>query len=304
MMGGFRARVALGVAAVLVGCNALTGAADLEADRGEGALDPRRLEDVDAASSRNDGSPTTSPPEGDGSTVPVGDAGTDAPLAVDGDAGPPLGFCASLSPAPTLCTDFDDGVFPAPWTIGQLGTSTTTSTNAASRSPTRSLLLDVPGGASGAAFLEKAFPAAAATKVSVSFSVLLVSRDQARDLELGTILLGLSGGNRYEAQLELIAGNELNIEEETPASDGTVPQRDVALGVTLPTGVWKRITWSISFAAGSSSLAVALEGAASPAPLAVQAHRYPSAPIVRIGDEAASTYQSQVRFDDIVVNVQ
>lgn len=290
-MMGWSARIG-GVGLVLalpvaVACNALTGASDLSAD-GDGVLAPRRPDEVDATSPRNDGS-----------TVLVGDSGSDAPLDAT-----PLGFCASLSPSPTLCTDFDDGVFPGPWTVGLAGNATTTATNAASRSPTRSLLLDVPGGADGAAFVSKGFATAPKTKVTVSFSVLLESRDVARDLELGTIQLGLSGGNRYEAQLELIGGNELNIEEETPTADGNVPQRDVPLGVTLTPGVWKRITWSIGFGVGTSTMAVVLEGVTNPTPFAAEAHRYLAAPIVRIGDEFPSPYQSKLRFDDVVVDIQ
>jgi hypothetical protein len=297
---GWGVRMAMGTTlALVVACNALTGV-DALSTHADGALGPRPADDLDAASTRNDEA-STPPPDGDGSTVFTSDAGSDATP----DTGP-LGFCEALSPKPTLCTDFDDGIFPGPWTVGQLGASTTTSTTAASRSPSRSLLLEVPGGADGAAFVTKAFSAAAATKITVAFSVLLDARDVARDLELGTILLGKSGGNRYEAQLELIADNELNIEEEAPEADGGVPQRDVALGANVTPGVWTRITWTIAFAGTSSTLTVKSEaGAASgTSSFGVAAHRYPGAPIVRLGDEYQTPYASKVHFDDVVVDIQ
>ena len=294
---GWGARTATGTTlALVVACNALTGV-DALSTGGEDALGPRPADDLDAASTRNDGE-STRPPDGDGSTVFTGsDASPD---------GGPLGFCASLSPKPTLCTDFDDAIFPGAWTVGQLGASTTSSTTTASRSPARSLLLEVPGGASGAAFVSKAFPTAATTKITVAFSVLLDARDVARDLELGPIVLGKAGGNAYEAQLELIGDNELNIEEEAPEADGGVPQRDVAVGANVTPGVWTRITWTIALGGTSSSLTVRSEaGAASgTSTFGVAAHRYPGAPTVRLGDEYQTPYASKVHFDDVVVDIQ
>jgi len=54
---------------------------------------------------------------GDAPTTAVVDAGaSDAATAETSVEAAAAGFCASLSPKPTFCSDFDDGLLPGPWT--------------------------------------------------------------------------------------------------------------------------------------------------------------------------------------------
>src|SRR5262245_36529262 len=106
---------AAAIALLVVACNGLTGVGALDAvdesstsGGGDAAVDQSSGTD---GSSGGDGGAL-----GDSGAIDISDdGGTDA--SSDADAAPPLGYCASL-PAGTadVCTDFDDNVFPGPWT--------------------------------------------------------------------------------------------------------------------------------------------------------------------------------------------
>jgi hypothetical protein len=112
-------------------------------------------------------------PEASGDDAP---AGADAP---DAGADANLGFCASLSPAPRLCADFDEGQpLQAGWTLLDLypaGMMAKLDTNALS--PPGSFLSAInPSGAPSSARLQESVPALS-SHVHVAFAMLLQPTD-------------------------------------------------------------------------------------------------------------------------------
>ena len=240
----------------------------------------------------------------DGSSSPVTDAAVD-PQGIDGSpeaAAPPKGYCAGLMPAPTLCTDFDDAVFPGPWLTRTNGGGSTSLASNGGRSLPAAALLTVSG--SGNAYLERTFPTAASTELHIGFNVhptAITLGGTTTGYELVVVRLGTRGGNPYELQLERADG-ELNIEEERPASDGTISEDDTKLGIPLALGSWRRIDVRLELGNGSSSLTVEAEGAA-PVTKPLSAHLYNVAPTIMIGHNGPSN-TIDVRYDDIVVDVR
>lgn len=294
------ARFALAAApalmALALACNALTGVGDLGIDDGtrvastdDAAVD-RTVVSVDSGAP-NDGSLGND----DGSIVVIDDAGQDADAA-------PLGFCASLSPAPALCTDFDDNVFPGPWTSTVTGLATATLVTSTFRSSPRALHLATPGGTSGTAFVSRTFPTVAQSEVVLSFAVR-AGQQRPVEHELAVIFLGSAGGNRYQIQFELLDNGVLNLEEEFPDADGGVPQKDDPLGVTLSLGVWTRVTITLAIGVSSSNVTFAIEGSA-PVTKSVVAHNYKAAPRIVIGHDSATTSAYGMDYDDIFVRVK
>src|SRR5688572_4462620 len=123
-------------ALLVVACNAFTGVSDLRI--GDGTSSPGVPEaGTDSAALETDsGSSPDGALDGDSGTIVV----TDLDAGADSDAAP-LGFCASLSPAPSLCTDFDDNVFPGPWTPSITGPGTASLVTSTFRSSPRALQL-------------------------------------------------------------------------------------------------------------------------------------------------------------------
>jgi hypothetical protein len=271
-------------------CNALTGIDELSVGPGT-PTDPRELAREDSGAQVADASPSE-----DGAAAP--DA-ADANAEASADGAPPLGFCASLSPAPDLCTDFDDAVFPGSWTIMTAGIGSALSTTAASRSGSRSVALASAGAATGMAYLTHTLATAVTTELVLGFSI---RADQVRsgENELAVILLGSAGGSRYELQIELLDGGVLNLEEETPLADGTVPQTDRSLGSILPTGQWRSMRIALALGTTSSSITFSLEGAAD-VTLPLSAHLYKAAPTIDIGHNSSTTAPFALHYDDVFV---
>lgn len=297
-----RATFAAVFALLAIACNALNGVGDLgvqDATSTTGAGDAS-LDGVD-----RDGAGTAdtgTPPEGDGSVIVTDDAGIDA--NGDADASPPLGFCAALSlTPPTLCSDFD-GATIAPWTATTTGSATAASTTAQARSAPRSLGVANPSGSTGRAFVARTFAGAAPATITFAFSVRADTVATDFTQELAVVFLGTSGGNPYQLQLELDTNGALGIEEETPQSDGSVDERNVGLGITLPFGQWRRITWTVSIGALTSTTSVAVEGVATPASFAVSAHQYKAAPTIHIGHDGTVATPFSVFYDDVVVDLK
>lgn len=122
--------------------------------------------------------------------------------------------------------------------------------------------------------------------------------------ELAVILLGSSGGNRYELQLELLDGGALSIEEEAPQGDGTVVETNTSLGRTLAAGEWRNVTMTIAIGATSSTLTFALEGTAA-VTVPLTAHLYNNAaPQIHIGHNSSTSLPFALHYDDIYVRVK
>jgi hypothetical protein len=149
---------------------------------------------------------------------------------------------------PALCTDFDDDVFPGPWTPTVTGLATANVVANTFRSSPHAILLGSPGGTSGTAFLSRTFATVAQTEIGFS-----VRAGQQRPIEneLAVVFLASAGGHPYQVQFELLDNGVLNFEEEAPLADGGVLEKNDALGVALTVGQWTRVTLTIAMAASS-----------------------------------------------------
>lgn len=274
-----RARWGLGGAATLVACAAITGADDLTARPAPADADVPDARDATTVDAAEAASPEAA----------VRDDGNDATL----------GFCKGLpNPKPTLCADFEDGMLPVPWTTQLGGSGTATVVASPNRSAPNALELRVLGNG-GRANVEAILPAGTTTEIVVGFSVH-ATIPIGLEYELAVIKLGGAGGNLYELQLEAY-DNVLEFEEETPLTDGAVPQRDVPLGFSFPNGTWKRCQIRLTLSAGQSMVTFEVEGFA-PVTHAVSAHLYPGPIEIDIGDNSTNAQASTVVYDDIVVN--
>lgn len=286
-------------AVLLVACNALTGVGDLGIDEGSvknGSPDAGAAD----APTASDGGTNDGGLSNDGGTINVNDdAGLDGG---DADAAPPLGFCASLVPAAALCTDFDDNVFPGPWTPTTSGVATAALITSTFKSSPRALHLGSTGGTTGTAYLSHTFATVAQSEVVLSFAVR-AGQQRPVENELAVIFLGSAGGNPYQAQFELLDNGVLNFEEEAPEGDGGVPEKNDALGVNLTVGVWTRITITLAIGASSSTATFAVEGSA-PVTKSALAHKYKAAPRVVIGHDSTTTAAYGMDYDDIFVRVK
>lgn len=278
-------------ALVAVACNAVTGVGDL------GVEDPTQKRGpndggADGASTTVDGSPTS-----DGG--PLGDASGEGDADADAT---PLGFCASLSPAPELCTDFDDAVFPGPWTPTVNGAATATLVTSTFHSSPRAVQLASPGTTNGNAFLSRTFATVAQSEVVLGFSIR-AGQQRPGENELVVIFLGSAGGNPYQLQLELLDNGALVFEEEAPIADGGVAEKNDALGVKLTVGQWTRVTITLAMGVSSSNVTFVVEGSA-PVTKPALAHGYKAAPRIVIGHDTATTSAYAMTYDDIFVRVK
>jgi hypothetical protein len=280
-----------------VACNALTGVGKLgiDDDTGAASTDARPSDASSDGGASNDGALT----DDGGSINVIDDAGSDG--GADADAAP-LGFCASLIPAAALCTDFDDAVFPGPWTPTTSGVATASLVTSTFRSSPRALHLGSAGGTLGTAYLSHTFATVAQSEVVLSFAVR-AGQQRPIENELAVIHLGSAGGHPYQVQFELLDNGALNFEEEAPESDGGVPEKNDALGVTLPLAVWTRITITLTIGTTSSSATFAVEGSA-PVTKSALAHNYKAAPRVVIGHDSTTTAAYGMDYDDIFVRVK
>lgn len=290
-----RATFASAFALLAFACNALTGASDLSV--GGDPRDPTADGAVDSTAATDGGSSSEGTLDGgDASVVVVDDAATDADAM-------PLGFCASRSPAPTLCNDFEDDA-TAPWTVTPGGAGTVTIETTQSRSAPRSLRVAVPAASSGRAFIARTFAGALPATITIAFAVRAEAVATDTTQELAVIFLATSGGNPYQLQLEMRSNGMLELEEETPLPDATIPERNVDVGISLPFDEWRRVTWTVAIGASSSTSTVAVEGVANPSQLAVSAHAYKAAPTINIGHDGTVATPFSVFYDDLVVDLK
>jgi hypothetical protein len=289
--------LAASAAMLAIACNAITGVSDLGI--ADGTSSPT------VSGPRTDGGPieNESGPSTDG--APTGDSGTvvvtDPDGGADADAAP-LGFCASLSPAPSLCTDFDDNVFPGPWTPTLVGPGTAALVTSTFRSSPRALQLGSPGVTSGTAFLSRTFATVAQSEVVLGFSIR-AGQQRPIENELAVIFLGSAGGNPYQVQLELLDNGVLNLEEEAPDGAGAIAEKNEPLGINLTIGQWTRVTITLAIGLSSSTVTFDIEGSA-PVTKTALAHNYKAAPRIVLGHDSATTAAYAMTYDDVFVRVK
>jgi hypothetical protein len=233
------------------------------------------------------------------------DTALDAPadnVANDVDAGT---YCETLSPAPTICSDFDVQTLPAGWdSLSGFGSFQGVIDNLAFTSPLRSILFTTPvlaDGDNGSRALS-ADIATPTKSISIEFDVLAESLN---DTWTGLILLESSNSNgSVTARLRVrSSGYDIN-ESAEPAGGGPVEYEGHAISGTPSATTWQHVKWSVDLSGTNAFSNVDLDGTISGGDSLLK--DYLDNPNLRIGipyTEAPSV-ALKVRFDNIVVRVE
>jgi len=271
--------IGLALAASALGCTLLT------------SLDGLREEGASVAADGASPSPSS---DGGASDAPV----ADAPLT-------PTAFCASLSPKPTLCADFDSDPFSAGWDKEDVyGQGRLSADDGASVSPRRSLLsVFLQGTTGGAANLDRRLATALKSRLLVDFDVKIESYDDQRAL-LFVVELTAAGSRTDRLAFRVQKGVGADVHEAAQLADGGVDYTATG-AIPLPTGSFKHVTWEVKTTGNGSSMSVDIDGTTR-STSSTRAHEYLSTPKVSVGlaylAEAETSWR--VRFDNVVVTVE
>jgi len=246
-----------------------------ESDTHHGTFDAGR----DGQSSGDDGGAGGDDAGGnDGSTQgdapSLDDAGSDAPIGPnDGgtsDTGGGASFCASLSPKPLFCADFDEGSATAGWdsVSGQKGTASLNTSE--STSAPASMAIDTVAISSGQVDCAgyKLFPTLVnkALTMTLAFDVRFDATDAKKDAVIGSIQLNAANGTLYEVQVDVAMSTSgdltVDVPELTTPTSGTETYVDHTLSKKLALGQWHHIVLleTAPASSGSGSLVVTIDG--------------------------------------------
>jgi hypothetical protein len=235
-----RVFLAMALGAFAARCSVLTSFDSLtsgsaEAGRGvdasssvEGSTDAASAADVSAA---------------DGATSEAGSDG--GALDAKADAG----FCASLSPAPKLCDDFDepDGGF-AKWSLQyEFGGGTLAIDSAESRSAPSSLLVSTPATANNAGARLAITPPGTAQHVSFGFDLKVDTRDpQSGYAEIGYIVVTAGFQDNFYLRIYTDPTNNAFTAESYP--DGASVPHNLTLSTSISFDTWRRVVVDVDLA--------------------------------------------------------
>jgi hypothetical protein len=277
----------------------------------------------DAAASNADGNVGVNPGD-DG--APLGDDGApgDDGGAQGFDAGDAAPFCASQSPAPTFCDDFDENpldaaAFTAPWDqVTQTGGSVVRSGGIVT-SPPLAMLSTATSPVTQSIDLAayKVFPAL--TKLSdlnLAFDVYVASADKTNksDAVLAAIELVGAFGERWALELEVSyeavdGGGALDVlfsENRDPVDGGGSGYSSHAVAQKLPLGAWTRVTMDAT-ASPTGATTIALHfGATEVAKYAITVDLLDGQPEILVGLTYASESSEgwAARYDDVTFDVE
>jgi hypothetical protein len=207
---------------------------------------------------------------GDGSASDAPTGATDGP-AQDSGARPDAmtTFCASLSPQPTLCVDFDEG---APYnalfaqttgTVGADGTSYS--------SPPDSFFATISAGASlPASFMSHRFASMGmfgmGSNIEYAFDLFLEQYVHGQSAVVGRILI--NAGTQWEHDLGLVVSDtSATVEESFAGADGGIVYIDTPLQVAPQPNKWTRVVVTLSPRQQTVTVTVGGAGALTNAPL-------------------------------------
>lgn len=237
----------------------------------------------------------------------AGDAGgdvatpVDAAVSADADGAAEAGgrFCATLSPAPVLCEDFDGDDPVSSWTVDTKGAQSVVRVSTANvRSSPRALesivAAELPNYRAGA---WRRSIAGVVNHARLSYS-LFVAEPPVGSYELALLRFTALDTNRSEFYLSLRESGAIFGEQSTSPSLG----RELALSLAVPIRRWTRVVIDLVLTA-PTSMVVTIDG--------VEALRQPSmsaAPGVAsvaagITYANAPTSSGHVFFDDLVFEV-
>jgi hypothetical protein len=242
--------------------------------------------------------------------VDAGDAGeTSQPDGGAGDAG----FCATLSPTPTFCDDFDENPLGFGWDDVSRSAGATYAFDTSSwRSPPNAILLALPFVDGGAPSPPYHVSQVKAITGNVTHATLAFD---ARADTLGTGTLASlarfqSQGKAVEVRLELDAAASpvaANVREADLGDAGYAYHSHALPGGGLLTGAWTHVvldltlspsaaaTFSVSIDGASALSSTALVGTFPPQPITVE---------VGIGYVSPPLGGWRVRYDNVTIDVQ
>lgn len=213
-------------------------------------------------------------------------------------------FCATLSPTPAFCEDFDKGGYAAQFT------NSTTSVDGvlgadglAFTSPPNSLFSKVGTKASNGewAYLTRTFTGTA-KQVSYAFDLRLDAWGGGESGVMAGILLDEGTPNEHRLVLYVRSGKTALEELFTKPDGGAVVTSDHALAWAPKLGTWAHVVFSIDPAA--KTCAAAIDGNADLTATAMDPSWTPGAPSIEVGFSyiASNTSAWTARFDNVVVD--
>jgi hypothetical protein len=275
---------------LLVGTDELVnGGADLQADVGVDA--PTK----DVATDVVDGSHQDSP----------ADAKLDVPVdnvVEDVDAG---AYCESLSPAPTICSDFDVQNLPAGWdALSGFGGFQGVIDELNFTSPLRSILFTTPvldSGDSGSRALLSNL-GTPTKSISIEFDLLPEVLNSSLTW-LITLEMESSAGLAIARFRAWKNGFDVN-ESAVPSDGGPNDYSGHAITGTPTTGVWQHVKWELDFSGANAFSNVDLDGTISGGGSLLKG--YLADATLKLGLTFAETpsVAQRIRYDNIVVRVE
>ncbi len=229
-----------------------------------------------------------------------GDA--DADVAADGSDG--AAFCATLTPAPAFCEDFDEGSYAAQFTNSTLSADGVLGSDGlAFTSPPNSLFSKVGTKTSTGewAYLTHVFTGTA-TQVSYAFDLRLDAWGGGESGVLAAITIDKDAPNEHRLEL-YVRGGIAALEEYFTTPDGGAPvTNDHTLAWVPKLGAWTHVVFSVDSAA--KTCAATIDGKADVTASAMDPSWTPGTPSFEVGFSyiASNTSAWTARFDNVVVD--
>jgi hypothetical protein len=244
---------------------------------------------------------------------PDGSDDTSTPRDVENaDTSPPR-WCATVSPAPLFCDDFDVGALGATWSGGlQQSTATATLDSTIFESPPSSMLVAIPSfssGGDGIAMLSTTFSAILNGASTYAFDLIIEAWDMnANYTKVASIIM--PGG--YAIYIQIDATGVLDIAEQIPAEDGGFAYGDYfgAPTTVIAPGVWHRIELRtappIDGGSGIASLTATFDHATVIDETSLEAVIPPGAPEIELGLYWVVPMEApwRVHFDNVVFDMK
>lgn len=228
----------------------------------DGANDAPQADSPSGDASSDAGDASSDAQRDASSDAPITDSGgNDAPADALADAGDGAasGYCASLSPAPGFCADFDEGSFDAQFAFKHTtGTGLLSGDSTASVSPPTSFLARVGASSTGNgdfAFMTRVF-GGSATQFTYAFDLRLdaVAGGQNSGV-LAAIIIDDGAADSHTLSF-YTTGTYAAVEEVFARPDGGMAYLDHTLSWVPKLDTWTRVSFSIDTAAGTCAASI------------------------------------------------
>lgn len=193
------------------------------------------------SSSTADAGPVTTDGGADASR---NEGGPDA--APDGDSGPPPPFCASRSPQPTFCADFDTGTLSPP-TFEVAGAPTLDT--ALFTSPSRSLACVIESGATERYCSVSHDFGTTPSSVAVAFQARLDELDPSRGVEMATFRMEKVGGGSCNVGAAVRDGQWVFDQYCENGGGAALLNKTTQSTIVAAVAGWNSVSFTVSFVA-------------------------------------------------------